>query len=106
LPVFIPAPCHYVKLYFSTFLVKKALNLQMPQVSATTRPSNIPTLTTVTLSSSHFEDGDGKAGAEMKVLFHILMDNLFSDEILAKSIAFGKTDLTDSLCFRVLALHS
>ena len=62
-------------------------------------------------TSSNFEDGDGKqelcpgsgvfiptiklrqchhkAGAEMKVLFHVLMDHFFSDEILAKSVAFG-----------------
>ncbi|CAB4019730.1 Hypothetical predicted protein [Paramuricea clavata] len=85
--------------------------MKMPQVSAVARPSNITTVKTVTLSSSHFEDGDGKqelcpgsgvyiptiklrqchhkAGAEMKVLFHVLMDHFFTDEILAKSIAFG-----------------
>jgi hypothetical protein len=83
----------------------------MRQVSAAARPSNITTVKTVTSSSSHFEDGDGKqelcpgsgvyiptiklrqchhkAGAEMKVLFHVLMDHFFTDEILAKSIAFG-----------------
>lgn len=62
-------------------------------------------------SSSHFENGDGKqelcpgsgvyipsiklrqchhkAGAEMKVLFHVLLDHFFSEEVLAKSVAFG-----------------
>ncbi|CAB4023067.1 Hypothetical predicted protein [Paramuricea clavata] len=80
--------------------------LKMPQVSSAARPSNITTVKTVTSSSSHFEDGDGKqelclgsgvyiptiklcqchhkAGAEMKVLFHVLMDHFFTDEILAK----------------------
>ena len=30
-----------------------------------------------------------QTGSEMKALFHVLMDHFFTDEILAKSIAFG-----------------
>ena len=83
----------------------------MPQVSVTVRPTTVTSSTASTTALSHCEDGDGKqelclgsgvyipaiklcqshhkAGPEMKALFHVLMDHFFTDEILAKSIAFG-----------------
>ena len=66
-------------------------------------------------TSSHFENGDGKqelctgsgvyiptiklrqchhkAGSEMKQLFHTLMEHFFTDEVLAKSVAFGSRSI-------------
>ena len=86
----------------------------MSPVSTAARQPNVPTTkfnTLNSMTSSHFEDGEGKqelcpgsgvyiptiklrqchhkAGAEMKVLFHVLMDHFFTEEILAKSVAFN-----------------
>ena len=39
---------------------------------------------TIKLRQSHY-----KAGADLKVLFHLIMEHYFSEEVLAKSVAFG-----------------